>query len=168
MAVPIIEWPTGVPDCIMPLSPQGGPRDNRWSFDADSPMPPIERPMTSWAPEVYSVELVPLSIEQFQAFQTWYKVDLRQGVYPFRWFHPITRVASPWKIVKGDPPYQARKIGLIPHGSGRRRIAVSFQVMSWPGSFPPGFLEEEQGGGNLVLQEQEDRVIIADGYTFNG
>ena len=130
----ILDWPSGVPSCIMPLSPQGGLRDNRLSFETDSKMPPIERPLTSWTPEVYSVELTPLSLDQFSLFQSWYQHDLRFGVHAFRWDHPITKSPGLWKIVKGDPPYQVSKIGPIPDGSGRRRVGVSFTVMSVPGA----------------------------------
>lgn len=133
MSTPIIGWPEGVPQCIMPLSPQGGLRDNRYSFETDSKMPPIERPLSSWTPEVYSVELSPISLEQFGLFQTWYKVSLRFGVYPFLWLHPITKVSMPWKIVKADPPYQVRKAGMTPAGSAKRRVSLSFSIMSWPG-----------------------------------
>lgn len=130
MTTPLVDWPTGVPSCIEPLSPQGGMQDNRLSFETDSRMPPIERPLSSWTPEVYSVEMVPMSIDQFNEFQRWYRDDLSFGVMPFKWRHPITGVASAWKIVKGDPPYQVRKIGTIPRGSNLRRIGVSFTIMS--------------------------------------
>lgn len=164
--MPIIDWPEGVPSCIMPLSPQGGLRDNRLSFETDSRMPPTERPASSWTPEVYSVEMTPMSPQQFELFQAWYKGPLRFGVYPFKWFHPITKMASPWRIVKGDPPYQVRKIGYIPHGSGLRRISISFSVMSYPGSFGPDFLLQE--ASDLILQEQDDRIIVSDGFEFDG
>ncbi len=166
MPTPIIDWPDGVPSCIMPLSPQGGLRDNRLSFETDSRMPPIERPLSSWAPEVYSVELAPISLDQFVLFQAWYKGPLRYGVYPFVWLHPITKVVSPWKIVKGEPPYQVKKVGHIPNGSARRRISLAFSVMSWPGNVAPGYLLQEQA--DLILQEEGSRIIVQDGYRFDG
>lgn len=166
MPTPIIDWPLDVPACIMPLSPQGGLRDNRLSFETDSKMPPIERPAGSWAPEVYSVDLTPISVPQFRVFQDWYRHDLRYGVYPFRWAHPITGDVSPWKIVKADPPYQVRRLLNFRPDSDRRCIGLSFTVMSWAGSFEPGFLLQEQG--DLILQEQGDRIIISDGYEFRG
>lgn len=125
-------WPHDVPSAIMPMSPQGGLRDNRLSFETDSRMPPIERPLTSWTPEVYDIELAPMTIEQFARFQKWYLGDLAKGVNPFRWPHPITGCGMAWKIVKADPPYRVSKVGLIPSGSTRRRVALSFQIMSWP------------------------------------
>jgi hypothetical protein len=133
MAITPADWPVGVPDCIMPLSPQGGIRDNRYSFETDSKMPPIERPTSSWTPEVYSVDLAPLSVEQFSLFQAWYAETLAFGTLPFNWAHPITGTASVWKIVKADPPYRVSKAGLIPSGSGKRRVTLSFSIMSWPG-----------------------------------
>lgn len=166
MPAPIIDWPEGVPSCIQPLSPQGGLRDNRYSFETDSRMPPTERPASSWTPEFYAVELTPLSLAQFDLFQQWYKGPLRFGVVAFKWFHPITRAASPWRIMKGDPPYQVRKIGPIPHGSDRRRISLSFSVMSHPGSFAPDFMAQEDA--DLILQEEGGRIIVADGYQFDG
>ena len=166
MATPIMDWPIGVPYCVTTTSPNGGLRDNRLSFESDSRMPPKERPVSSWTPEVYSVELEPMSIAQFQLFQSWYKSDLRFGVYPFRWFHPITREASPWKIMKGDPPYQVRKIGPIPIGSDARRISVSFSVSSHPGSFSAGRMAQE--GADLVNQELSDRIAVGEGYVFSG
>lgn len=131
MANPV-DWPSDVPSCIMPLSAQGGFRDNRLSFDTDSKMNPIERPSSSWAPEVYSVELTPLSLSQFEEFQRWYADDLSFGALPFYWSHPITGEPGVWKILKSDPPYRVTKRGLIPNGSGRRRIGVAFSVMSCP------------------------------------
>ena len=166
MPTPIIDWPEGVPSCIMPLSPQGGLRDNRLSFETDSRMPPVERPLSSWAPEVYSVELAPLSVDQFRLFQAWYKGPLRFGVYPFAWQHPITKDLSPWKIVKGDPPYQVKKIGNIPFGSDRRRISLSFSIMSHAGNISPTFIAQEQA--DLILQEEGGRIIDKDGFKFDG
>lgn len=131
MANPV-NWPAGVPSCIMPLSAQGGFRDNRLSFDTDSKMNPIERPSSSWAPEVYSIEMTPMSLSQFEEFQRWYAQDLRFGALPFAWRHPITRKAGAWKIVKGDPPYRVTKRGLTPIGSDSRRVGVVFTVMSCP------------------------------------
>lgn len=159
MPVPILPWP--LPDLAPTFleSAQGGLVDNRLSFDADLPMPPIERPMTSWAPEVFSVTLGMMCLEDYQTFQNWYRKDLRYGVHPFKWFHPITGQVSPWKIVKASPPFEVRRVA-------PEVVIVSFSVMSWPGSFPPGFLEQEEDG--LVLQEQDDRIVVADGYTFNG
>lgn len=134
MAVDVVSWHAGVPLCIEPMSAQGGLRDNRHSFETDSKMPPIERPATSWTPEVYSVELVKLSVEQFSLFQHWYVSDIRMGTLPFWFPHPVTGAIGAWKIMKADPPYQVRKVGMIPSGSHRRRISVSFTLMSWPGS----------------------------------
>lgn len=166
MPTPVIEWPAGVPACIMPLSAQGGLRDNRLSFETDSRMPPVERPLSSWTPEVYTVELVPLSLAQFDLFQTWYKGVLRYGVYRFAWLHPITRALGLWRIVKGDPPYQVRKIGPIPHGSDRRRVSLAFTVMSSPGNIPADYLQQEYSG--LLLQEQSDRIVVREGVEFDG
>jgi hypothetical protein len=162
----VVDWPTGVPSCIEPTSPQGGLIDNRVSFGTDSKFPPIERPVSSWAPELYSVVMVPFSVDQFILFQNWYKNDLSYGVLPFRWFHPITKQPSAWKIMRGDPPFQVRKTGAIPLGSGRRRISVSFSVMSWPESFGPMFLGQENSDD--VNQENGDRIIVSEGFVFVG
>lgn len=137
MVVTIAPWHDEVPFCIEPMSPQGGLRDNRYSFDTDSQMPPIERPVSSWAPEVYSVELVKMSVEQFTIFQSWYTNTIRMGTMPFWFPHPITGAIGAWKIMKADPPYQVRKVGLIPRDSGRRRVSISFTLMSWPGAITP-------------------------------
>lgn len=128
-----VDWPEGVPHCVTPMSPQGGYRDNRYSFETDSKISPIERPASSWTPEVYSVSIAPMTIEQFIAFQEWFTGELSFGTTPFNWDHPITGVPGVWRIMKADPPYQVRKIGRIPYGSNLRRIEVSFSVMSWPG-----------------------------------
>jgi len=77
-----------------------------------------------------------LSVEQFTDFQAWYVGDLAHGVNAFVMDHPITKVPAVWKIVKGEPPYQVRKIGRIPDGSTLRRIALSFSIMSLPLSVP--------------------------------
>lgn len=163
MATPIIDWPLGVPSCIMPLSPQGGLQDNRISFEPDAGVP-IERPRTTWAPEVYAVDLVPLTVAQFTTFQRWYRADLASGTLPFRFLHPITRIVSPWRIVKGNPPYQVSKSRRAATPE-TRCVSLSFSIMSWPASFVPGFLAQE--GSGLVLQEQADRIIISDGYDFD-
>ena len=129
----VIDWPEGVPNCILPTSPQGGLRDTRNSFETDSKISSIERPLASWAPAVYAVEMSPMSLAQFAAFEAWYAGPLAYGVNAFSWVHPITGAAGVWKILKADPPYQVRKVGLIPAGSDRRRISVSFSVVSQPG-----------------------------------
>lgn len=164
--VAVVSWPLGVPWCVEPLSPSGGPKNNRRTFETDSPASPIERPAGSWAPEVYSVSLLPMNIDQFILFQSWYRSDLAHGTLPFKWYHPITGVSSAWKIVAGDPPYQVSKIAAIPNGSGIRRVRVSFTAMSFPASFEPDFLAQEQG--DLILQEQGDRIIVREGFDFNG
>lgn len=132
MPTPIISWPASVPACIMPLSPEGGLRDNRYSFETDSKMPPIERPAGSWTPEIYAVDLSPISGPQFEAFQDWYRDDLRFGVLPFHFTHPITGAPGVWKIVKDEPPYRVRRLLNTPRGSDRRHIGLSFSLMSWP------------------------------------
>ena len=132
----IVTWPAGVPQCIMPLSPQGGLRDTRYSFETDSKAPPIERPIASWASSVYSVELTPLSVTQFEAFEAWYAGTLAYGVNSFIFAHPITGAEGVWKIMKAEPPYQVRKIGRIPVGSTARRIGVSFSIMLMPDPVP--------------------------------
>lgn len=165
-SIPIIDWPAAVPSCVLPLATSGGPRDNRLSFDTEDKMPPIERPLSSWTPDVYSVELVPISEAQFAVFEAWFKNDLRFGVYPFKWAHPVTRVLSPWKFVKADPAYTVRKSRRTPRGSGIRGISISFTVMSWAGSFGPTYVLQE--GVDDVLQEQADRILESEGFTFNG
>lgn len=151
----IVDWPAGVPACIMPTSPQGGFRDNRLSFETDSRMPPKERPVTSWTSEVYSLELTPLSIEMFAEFQIWFQTVAAFGVNAFRMLHPITKVPGIWKIVKADPPYQVRKLGRIPQGSDLRRISVTMSVMSLPGGAPDWW-------GNYRLDDGTLPVMVAD------
>lgn len=166
MVNPVVHWPDGVPSCIMPLSPQGGVRDNRLSFETDSRMPPIERSAGSWAPEVYSVEMVPMSIPQFELFQHWFRHTAKYGVLPFVWMHPITKTLGVWKIQKSDPPYQVSKSRTIPAGSGRRGISVSFTVMSYPADAPPEYLVQESTG--LILQEESSKIILKEGRVFGG
>lgn len=134
--VQIVDWPEDVPLCIMPSSPQGGLRDTRYSFETDSRMPPLERPAASWVGEIYSIELAPMTVAEFSAFQAWYLVALSQGVNGFVMPHPVTKAASVWKIGKGEPPYQVQKTGRIPTDSGARRIVLSFSVMSLPLAVP--------------------------------
>lgn len=131
MPVTIVPWPADVPSCIMPLSPIGGLRDNRLSFAPDSPVAPVERPATSWAPEVYQVDLVPMSMEQFSLFQDWYRRDLAYGVRPFEMSHPILKTPCAWRIVKADPPYQVRKV-LAVRNERARGIVVSMTIQSLP------------------------------------
>ena len=136
MSVSVVDWPAGVPNCVIPTSPQGGLRDNRSSFDPDNKFPPIERPASSWSPEVYSVEMNYMSVDQFSDFQSWYKNELKFGVNAFVMPHPITGVDTVWKIVKNDPPYTVSKVSLIPGGSDRRRVAVAMSIMSLPIEVP--------------------------------
>jgi len=142
MPITVVDWPVGVPDCIVPMSPTGGFKDNRYSFDPDANGVPIERPSNSWAPEVFSVEMAPMSISNYTSFMDWYKNDLKWGVLPFKWVHPITKEVSAWKIVKGDPPFTVKKLSIVKVGSGKRRISVSFTVMSYPASFEPEYTFE--------------------------
>ena len=157
------QWPFEVPDCIMPLSPQGGLQDNRVSFEPEVG-PAIERPKSSWAPEVYSLDMRLMAVGQFMEFQTWYRTTLRYGVLPFEFAHPITRERSAWKIVKGNPPYSVSKQRRA--APGARCIAVSFSVTSFPVDIPPGYLLQENG--DYVLQENGDRIIVQEGVPFDG
>lgn len=128
-----VDWPDGVPSCFQPQSAQGGYRDNRYSFETDSKITPIERPASSWTPEVYSGSLSPMTVSQFEAFQAWFTGDLAFGTVPFNFDHPITGTPGIWRIVKADPPYRVSKVGRIPSGSNARRIELQFSIMSWPG-----------------------------------
>lgn len=131
----IIPWPAGVPSCVMPMSPQGGLRDNRLSFEADDAVTPVERPRTSWAPELYQVTMVPMDRAMFQAFQDWFRGPLAYGSLPFVMDHPITRQPTVWRIVKGDPPYQVSKV-LAMRSADVRGISVSFGIQSMPLAVP--------------------------------
>lgn len=165
MSVTVADWPEGVPECIFPLSPQGGLRDTRLSFETDSRLPPIERPAASWAPEVYVVDLVSLTITQFQVFQAWYRNTLAYGSLPFKLDHPITRARMAWKIVKDDPPYRVTKTRLIRPGAATRGIGITFSIMSQALSFDPDFMRQENG--DLVQQENGDLIILRDGHDFD-
>ena len=131
----IIPWPEGVPSCVMPMSPQGGLRDNRLSFETDDAVTPVERPRTSWAPELYQVTMVPMDKAMFQAFQAWFRGPLAYGSLPFVMDHPITREPTVWRIVKGDPPYQVSKV-LPMRSDDIRGISVSFGIQSMPLAVP--------------------------------
>lgn len=135
MPTPIIPWPAGVPSCVMPMSPQGGLRDNRLSFETDEATTPVERPRTSWAPELYQVTMVPMDRAMFQAFQAWFRGPLAYGSLPFVMDHPITREPTVWRIVKGDPPYQVSKV-LTMGRPDVRGISVSFGIQSMPLAVP--------------------------------
>lgn len=162
--VAVVAWPYGVPDCIMPLSPQGGLQDNRVSFEPDVG-PAIERPKSSWAPDVYSVQLVLISVPQFAEFERWYRSDLRHGVLPFEFRHPITKARSAWKIVKGNPAYQVTKPRLQQKAE-TRCISLSFTITAFPAGVPDGYLLQENG--DYVLQENGDRIIVQEGVSFDG
>lgn len=147
----------------MPLSPQGGLQNNRVSFDPEVG-PSVERPKTTWTPEIYSVQLALISVPQFVIFERWYKRDLRFGVLPFEWVHPVTRARGAWKFVKGDPAYQVSKPRLRQHPD-TRCISLSFTVTSFPVDVPPGYLLQENG--DYLLQENGDRIIIQDAEPFD-
>lgn len=157
------QWPFEVPDCIMPLSVQGGLQDNRVSFEPEVG-PPIERPRSSWAPEIYSLDMRLMTVVQFEDFQRWYRNTLRHGVLPFEFYHPITRQRGAWRIVKGSPPYQVTKQRRA--SPGARCIGVSFSITSFPVDVPDGFLLQENG--DYILQENGDRIVIQPGVPFDG
>lgn len=161
--IPIIPWPSSVPRCVKVTSPQGGLQNNVRSF-APEVGEPLERPKTTWTPEVYSIEFELWNTAQFIAFQLWYKRDLAFGVYPFEFFHPITLITSPWRVVKGDPPYRVGR----PRRTAdplKRSISVSMTIMSHAGSIPDGYLLQEQD--DYILQEQEDKIIVTPGFVFD-
>lgn len=161
----VIDWPEDVPSCVFPLSPQGGIKANRHSFETDSPLPPIERPIASWAPEQYSVELTYLTIEQFETFQRWFRNDLAYGAVPFKFRHPITNERRAWRFINTDPPYLVSKARRIPFGSNRRGVAITFTISTLPYTFDPDFLLQENS--DYLLQENGDRIIIQEGNTFD-
>ena len=130
MPASIVQWPVGVPSCFMPDNVQGGPRNNRYSFETDSESVPIERPRYSWATEVYDVELTPLSNSQFILFRAWFRDDLKHGTRPFAHDHPVTGIPSAWRIVSSDPAYQVQRSRMPDAYS--RGIRVSFKVQSMP------------------------------------
>lgn len=143
----IIPWPASVPSCVMPMSPQGGLRDNRLSFETDDAVTPVERPRTSWAPELYQVTMVPMDRAMFEAFQAWFRGPLAYGSLPFVMDHPITREPTVWRIVKGDPPYQVSKV-LAMRSADVRGISVSFGIQSLPMAAPdyPALLFQGRAG----------------------
>lgn len=123
----IVTWPNGVPDCAAPLSAQGGPMDNRVVFTSEDERD-ITRPRNSWTPDLYSIDLAPMSQTQFATFETWFKTTLAFGANAFILDHPITGTPSAWRIVKADSyPYQVRKVALMPK-AGDRGLVVSLQI----------------------------------------
>lgn len=126
-----VTWPEGVPPCLMPLSPEGGVQDNRLSFETDYGLD-ISRPRASWSPEIYDVEIAPMSRTQFKTFSAWFRNDLAWGSHAFIMDHPLTGEPAAWRPVPGDQPYHARKIRLMPKGEGVRGISVSMQIRSVP------------------------------------
>ena len=162
MSVPVVAWPYGLPLKLMPLASQGGLQDNRIGFEPDVG-PAIERPRTSWAPEIYAVEMALLTVDQFTEWQRFYRQDLAFGTRPFEFRHPLTRVFSPWRIRRGSPPYQAEQVRRA--APGAKCIRVAFSVESWPASVRGGYLLQENG--DPVLQENGDHILVHDGYTFD-
>lgn len=120
-------WPMGVPGCTMPLTATGGPQDNRLSFETDSGHD-ISRARASWTPDVYQVEIVPMSRYQFSLFEAWFRDDLAFGANAFMLPHPITGIDKAWKVVPGQQPYTVTKGRLMPKGGSERGIKVSMRI----------------------------------------
>lgn len=119
-------WPTSLP--VRPLTNySGGFVDDRASFSTDQGEP-IERPLTTDAPEVYDVTLRVLSKAQYAIFKAWFKDDLRRGPKRFIFRDPVTDNPVWCKMIKGNPPYQ------IMPASGGQYLGVRFQMMLLPGT----------------------------------
>lgn len=125
-----IPWPENVPSEIMLPLQGGGPQDNRLSFETDYGLD-ISRPRASWAPEVYDVEIGPLTKPEFIAFEAWFRRDLAWGVHAFILDHPITDAPAAWRPVPGNQAYQVRTLE-NPKYDRTRVISVSMQIRSVP------------------------------------
>ncbi|MCB5411321.1 hypothetical protein [Pseudogemmobacter faecipullorum] len=111
---------------------------------------------------MYSVDLAPLSLDQFSAFQDWYVKDLAFGTRPFVFPHPITRQPGAWKIVKADPPYRVTKSGMIAAGSDRRRVNLSFSIMSQPHDLMTSLFSGGRAGILIEDFNPANRRLFAD------
>lgn len=102
-------WPTSLPQKPL-VSYSGGFMDNRASFIPQVGAP-IERPLTTGAPEIYDVSFRSLTLSEYGTFKAWFKTELGLGVKPFIFRDPLTQEPGWYKIMKGDPPFQVRALG---------------------------------------------------------
>lgn len=117
-------WPDGIPACVMRNTAQGGPLDNRVSFEPELG-PPIERPRGTAVVEVFDIELPPMSSAQVEIYETWFRSDIAFGAIPYVWRDPISDAVTRWKILKGDPTYRKSQ-------TTKGKVIVTFRAMRLP------------------------------------
>lgn len=103
MTLPL--WPADLPQTPERRSWSGGPREDRAVFEPDVG-PPLLRGRTTADTCSYAGTFPLLTHAQVQSFRTFWRVQLRRGVLPFRWVDPIHLDEGRWIIGReGDRPY---------------------------------------------------------------
>ena len=138
-----VSWPLGLPS-IVEVTASGGPQPSKASFQPDVG-PAIERPRSTLAPELFDMVLPALTTAQYTTFADWVKNDLKFGVLPFVFRHPLLVRFSQWRLAGEGSPYT---VSYFSPG----HVSIQFSAMEidpnppWAASvddtlqFPDGFL----------------------------
>lgn len=114
----VASWPSDLPfiDQLQGLS-LGGPEGNRRSFTSDAGTTKT-RAITTAAERSVSGRTKPLTLAEFEAFESFWNHELSQGTLPFAAPHPLTGTLTVFKT--DGSTYQP-----IVVGSGKVRVALS-------------------------------------------
>jgi hypothetical protein len=94
-------WPSTLPQCpIMNFSEQR--QRNVVAFEPDVGPPKMRRRSTAVA--VTTSVTFRMSTTQLAAFNTFYETTLSDGVLPFDWAHPVTKVTYSWMFDAKEAP----------------------------------------------------------------
>jgi hypothetical protein len=114
-------WPSTLPQCpIMNFSEQR--QRNVVAFEPDVGPPKMRRRSTAVA--VLTSMTFRMSTTQLAAFNTFYETTLSDGVLPFDWAHPVTKVTYSWMFDAKNAP-TIERVGPTSH-------RVSFNLLRLP------------------------------------
>lgn len=140
-------WPSTLPLRANP-GMRGQTTSGRFSFQPDEGYP-IDRPRTSSSVQIFDMTLPPLTVTQFDAFDTFYRTTLSRGTDYFGWIHPRSLKIRRVKIVSEPTERHV----------GRDYWQPSFQLLV-PDVTPPwaGYLTTANGYMQIVDQPAWDAL----------
>lgn len=116
-------WPATLPDEFLVSGFQHSAAANRVSFSPEKGPPIVRRRGTS-APQRFSGSISPLTTEQWETFQDFYRDDLKDGASRFTWRHPITLEPA---VVMFDP--EAGEPQTSAYGAGLFMVSMTLLVL---------------------------------------
>ena len=103
-------WPASLPQKPATGGWNGGPQDNRVSFQPEVG-PNIDRRRGTARAHIYDARYAALTVTQLNTFVAFFETDLSDGIDTFTWTDPVYADAGVWRFMPSSPPYTISEIG---------------------------------------------------------